>query len=246
MEVLSLCYNFSYTIAISLCNTKITELTTFVDITFSSMGTKSFFFPNIKLINTIQFKLQSTFPPSFLAGMLLLQFQAQEMPCLCFLSVALTRNVISPYKSLLAYFVNDSVIVGVGLVPLPTQTKSRQLICLSQSVFPQKLFSQTAHIFMIRPIQSFIRFMGLLPRLPPSPEILPSSGLTRPIRMVKEISLLLDSKARVWMREEARTSAVLVLTFSNATPQASTACLTQVLVSDEAASVVFLFPEPCY
>lgn len=71
--------------------------------------------------------------------MLLLQFQAQEMPCLCFLSVTLTRDVISPYESLLAYFTNDSVIVAVELVPLPTQTKSRQLIGSSPSVSPQNI-----------------------------------------------------------------------------------------------------------
>lgn len=79
--------------------------------------------------------------------MLLFKFQAQEMPCLCFLSVALTRNAISPYKSLLAYFVNDGVIVGVGLVPLPTQTKSRQLIGLSQSVFPQNIHITNSSYF---------------------------------------------------------------------------------------------------
>lgn len=61
------------------------------------------------------------------------------MPCLCFLSVTLTRDVISPYESLLAYFTNDSVIVAVELVPLPTQTKSRQLIGSSPSVSPQNI-----------------------------------------------------------------------------------------------------------
>jgi len=69
--------------------------------------------------------------------MLLLQFQAQEMPCLCFLSVALTRNVISPCKSHLAYFVNDNVTVAVALGPLPTQMKSTQLKGSSWSVSPQ-------------------------------------------------------------------------------------------------------------
>lgn len=137
--MLDLCHNFPYTVtealAICLCDTEIIELTTFVNMHFISIGTKYLFLN--KLINTIQFKLQSKFPPSLLAGMLLLQFQAQEMPCLCFLSVVVTKDVTSPYKTLLAYFINDSFIVAAGLVPLPTQMKSSQLIGSSQSVSPQ-------------------------------------------------------------------------------------------------------------
>lgn len=140
--MLGLCHNFPYTtakaLAICLCDTEVIELTTLLTYLSFPWAPNTFFSPDIKLINTIQLKLQSKFPPSLLAGMLLLQFQAQEMPCLCFLSVALTRDVISPYKSLLTYFINDSVIVAVGLVPLPTQTKIRQLIGSSQSVSPQK------------------------------------------------------------------------------------------------------------
>lgn len=121
----------------------------------------------------MQFKLPSKFPPSLLDGMLLLQFQAKEIPCLCFLSVALPRDVISPYKSLLAYFINDSVIVAVGLVPLPTQTKHRQLTGWSLSVSPQNTCNTDSSYFHREADSILYIFHGpasknvIFPRKPP-------------------------------------------------------------------------------
>lgn len=132
-----------------------------------------------KLIITIQPKLQSEFYPSLLAGMFLL-WQAQEMPGLCFLSVALTRVVISPVKSLLACFISDGVIVDVGPVPLPTQTKSRQIIGSSSSVSPQNMCITDSSCLSEQLVWSFVSFMGLQGEMPLYPEILTSSGLKCP------------------------------------------------------------------
>lgn len=150
--------------------------------------------------------------------MLLLWFQAQEMPGLCFLSVALTRVVISPFKSLLAYFISDGVIVDVGPVPLPTQTKSRQVIGSSCSVSPQNMCITDSSYFIraagliLCILYGFARENATLPR---NPHL---QWVKMPMKMVKKLSLLIYSKIQIGMREEARTSVVSIWTFSNARP----------------------------
>lgn len=186
----------------------------------------------------MQFKLPSKFPPSLLDGMLLLQFQAKEIPCLCFLSVALPRDVISPYKSLLAYFINDSVIVAVGLVPLPTQTKHRQLT--GWSLFLHKTHvTQTAHIFTERLIRYFISFMGLLARMSFSPENLLSHHKNG------QGGFLTAAHQRSDLNEgRSKNKCSVSLNLQHFYNKSNTACLAQALFSNGIAFILLLFPVP--
>lgn len=177
--------------------------------------------------------------------MLFLQFQAQEIPGLCFLSVALTRVVISPYKSLLAYFINDGVIADVGPVPLPTQTKSRQIIGPSQSVSPQNICITDSSYFIRAAgltLCIFHGFAGKNATLPRNPHL---QWVKMPTRIVKKLSLLIDSKVQIGRREEARTSIVSMQSFSNATPWKNTSCLTHMLVSDDISFCFVAVSSPC-
>lgn len=176
--------------------------------------------------------------------MLLLQFQAKEIPCLCFLSVALPRDVISHYKSLLAYSINDSVIVAVGLVPLPTQTKHRQLTSWSRSVSPQNTCI-TDSSYCHREADSILHTLHVsvsknatFPRKP----LLQWANM---FHKNGQGGFLTAGHQRSGLNEgRSKNKSSVSLNLQHFYKKSNTACLAQVLFSNEIAFVLLLFPVP--